>query len=450
MEFYRKTIFLLALIVVLVLPAVVRASYYDVYGLGSRAVAMGGAYAALANDSSAVYYNPAALPESGLFRADMGVSQSFYNLKVSLGGNYWAGNLDKLGFRSVDEIEARFQNDLQELSYINLGTVAALWKDAAKKPLFSMGFLFNAPLRPWFARFFFQDPNDPIFVEYTNYPNKFSILLGSGFNVSGILHRLFEVKIPGISVGIGANVFFLGTGALEMMPTYMSIKLPWDIAPIAGILVKPFDRFDDGRLKSLKLGISYNGGMNLVFDFKKMNMMGISGTITAPDSFSIGLVRLSAGFDPVRSLSVGYELDRVFWSEYRPPFWTGEGEIKDLMAQDFQFTPFRDIWVNRIGAEYRLLNSSLKLRGGYFFRPHAAPDQPGDTNFIDCDTHVVSLGVGYRVLERLTISAFAQNRIMPKRTLEKFDSESGLTGTITGSGNVWYTGLELLVGIGEH
>lgn len=236
---------------------------------------------------------------------------------------------------------------------------------------------------------------------------------------------------------------------MEMMPTFMAIELPWDFAPIAGVLIKPFEDFDDNRLKSLKLGVSYNGGMNLVFNFNQISMMGITGRMSAPDSYSIGLWRLGVGFDPVENLTVGYELDRVLWSEYRPPFWTAEGPVKGLLAQDFEFTPFNDIWVNRIGVEYRLFNSSLKLRGGYFFRPSAVPSQSGDTNFIDCNTHVVSLGVSYRVLEKLTVATFAQNRIMPKRTMEKIGSDPALTGTIAGSGSVWYTGLELIMGVPE-
>ncbi|MCX5866579.1 MAG: outer membrane protein transport protein [Proteobacteria bacterium] len=450
MSLKRRAFYCLAFFVVAAgLPVSASASYYNVYGLGSRAVAMGGAYAALANDAVAVYYNPAALVEAGPYRTEMGVSRNFYNLKVSVAGDYWTKKLSELGFNSTKDIEALFQDDLKEVLYMNIGTAMALWKDAAKKPLFSMGFLLNAPLKPWFNRFFFQDPNDPIFLEYTNYPNKFSILFGTGFNVSGILKKVFDVEIPGISLGVGANTFFLGVGTLEMMPSYTAIKLPWDFAPIAGILIKPFEDFDDNRLKSLKLGVSYNGGMNLVFNFKQMSLMGMTGRMTAPDSYSIGLWRLGVGFDPVENLTVGYELDRVLWSEYRPPFWTAEGSVKGLLAQDFEFTPFNDIWVNRIGVEYRLFNSSLNLRGGYFFRPSAVPSQSGDTNFIDCNTHVVSLGVSYRVLEKLTVATFAQNRIMPKRTMEKIGSDPALTGTIAGSGSGWYTGLELIVEVRE-
>ena len=435
------------LIVILAAPSPAHSSFYNIYGLGARATAMGGAYAALANDSSAVFYNPAALLEAGQYRSDMGISRNFYNLDISLDGNYWQEKLARMGLTSDDEIEAIFQDELVEILYINMGMAMALWKDTSKRPLFSMGFLFNAPYSPWFNRFFFQAPSDPIFLEYTNYPNKFSILFGTGLDVSGILDEKFDIEIPGVSLGFGLNTFFLGVGTLEMMPTYMGIELPWDFGPIIGVLIKPFKGFYSDVLESVKLGITHNWGMNLVFDFEQINLLGMTGRIGAPDSFSIGVSRFSVSVDPVKNLSVSYELDKVLWSEFRPPFWAGEGQINDLMAEDFEFEPFNDIWVNRIGAEYRMLPTALKLRGGYFFRPNAVPDQTGYTNFMDCDTHVFSLGIGYEVIEGISIGLYAQNRIMKKRTMDKVSSEDpALTGTITGSGDAWFTGLELNMG----
>lgn len=408
---------------------------------------MGGAYAALANDSSAVFYNPAALLQAGSYRSEMGVSRNYFNLDVSLEGAYWQDKLARMGLTQVEELEDLFRKDLVEILYINMGTALTLWKDADKSPLLTMGFLFNAPYSPWFNRFFFQAPSDPILLEYTNYPNKFSILLGLGVSVSGMLNHFSDIEIPGISLGIGANTFFLGVGTLEMMPTYMAIELPWDFGPIIGIHATPFEGFYSDALASLRIGIAHNWGMNLMFDFGEMNLMGMTGSASAPDCFSIGRWRFSIGFDPAKNVTVGYELDKVLWSEYEPPYWSAEGAVGSLMAEDFEFETLDDIWVNRIGMEYRLLQSKLMLRGGYFFRPNAISEQPGYTNVIDCDTHVLSFGAGYQIIEGFSIGVYVQNRILEKNTYQKVSTDDpSLTGTISGSGDAWYTGLELIIG----
>ncbi|UCD84001.1 MAG: hypothetical protein JSU92_12040 [Deltaproteobacteria bacterium] len=77
--------FLLALILfTLISPPNVRATFYNVYGLGSRAIAMGGAYVAASNDTTALFYNPATLTECGTLKAELMVMRSFYDLNIEL------------------------------------------------------------------------------------------------------------------------------------------------------------------------------------------------------------------------------------------------------------------------------------------------------------------------------------------------------------------------------
>ncbi|MCA9540442.1 MAG: hypothetical protein KC620_16195 [Myxococcales bacterium] len=60
---------------------------------------------------------------------------------------------------------------------------------------------------------------------------------------------------------------------------------------------------------------------------------------------------------------------------------------------------FHDIFVPRVGGELTLLDGptlGLVARAGYFYEPSPAPDQPGDTNYVDADKHAVAAGLGLR------------------------------------------------------
>jgi len=53
------------------IPGLAQATPYDTFGVGARAIAMGGAYGAVGGDSAACYYNIATLTNAGPFQMEL-------------------------------------------------------------------------------------------------------------------------------------------------------------------------------------------------------------------------------------------------------------------------------------------------------------------------------------------------------------------------------------------
>ena len=68
-------------------------NYHD-YPIGGRAVGLGGAFAAIANDSSGIFYNPAGLVDST--RSSLSVSTNLYGIEVAVGDNVFESVADVL------------------------------------------------------------------------------------------------------------------------------------------------------------------------------------------------------------------------------------------------------------------------------------------------------------------------------------------------------------------
>ncbi|UCD83999.1 MAG: hypothetical protein JSU92_12030 [Deltaproteobacteria bacterium] len=460
---------------------------HNIYGFGSRAIAMGGTHTALANDSSATYYNAAALTECEQGVLELGLMRSFSNLNLSLSGDWDA--LSTMTGLDIDELEAKYE-DVDELTMISMSMAVPMWKSPSDKPLASMGFALSTPLE-YAVRFYFIDPKEPMFLEYTNIANKINIMFASGLDVAGVLDHLADIEIPGVSLGIGVNAFFNGDGLMEAPPMQMSLEMPFDYGLIAGILIKPFQTLiEDEILESIKLGVSYSQDIKMNMDFT-MDLMGMTSGFSSYDLWNIEQWRFGLGINPLEHLTVGIDATRFTWSDYKPPYMEmGEGPFKDLMGVDFEFEEFKNIWVYRVGMEYGLLNDSLKVRGGYYNRPSPVPDQtqvtdissnvaPGETisevnylknlhdyvflgsNIVDCDTHGISLGVGYSFTDTISADIHFQYRILKERKMVKevdeehqewedeinnhfdYDEDEDFNATLTGGGGTWNTGMTL-------
>jgi len=407
--------------------------YFDIYGVGSRCIGMGGACTAIADDSTAVYYNPGAIPESENLNIEFFAITNFINLNLDLGGDW--GQLERLRSLSVDELEKRYAN-VDELEHVGFSAVMPIVEDAAGENLFSFGLMFSFGVE-YCIRFLFIEPADPFFLEYSNYVNKLNMIFAGGVNISGVVDKVFDLEIPGISVGAGINGFFDGAGGMFIgPPARFNLQMPIDMAPVAGVLVKPFEGFYSDVLESIKLGISYSKTMSMEFALT-MGMVGMSGDTSGYDLFHIGQLGFGFGIVPVKKLTVGYELTRYAWSDFKPPFFVVSGDL-GAISTPFEFEQLNDVWANRIGAEYEPLHF-LKLQAGYFYRPSAVPDQVFLPSAIDLDTHALSLGATVRISDAFSIGLHSQYRILAERTMEKSSTTS-----LTASGNVWNTGLTLI------
>lgn len=116
---------------------------------------------------------------------------------------------------------------------------------------------------------------------------------------------------------------------------------------------------------------------------------------------------------------------------------------------------FRDRLVPRLGAEYQMeMSEAIEMpwRAGYAYERSPVPDQRGVTNFVDSDRHVLSAGVGLRLLRplaelpgELRIDAHVQWSILPERVTRK-DNPADFVGDFHAGGSILALGGTLGVG----
>lgn len=405
-------IFLLCLLY----PQNAEATFVEALGLGARAMAMGSAYTAVADDLSAVYYNPAGLSQLNKHEIMFGYILSWpdlregapsdpsfsarqvvpYHLKCPVIG---VGiNLDR-AFNRKMPVHAR----LAVLNMIpdNFKSIYRLWDPEVSVPrwirygdywdrVHLMGALsLQADKFPW-------------------------IRVGAGFRfiISGTEYLMERHGIPGLDVAITDLEFNTKVGA----------NLDYDVdneaTPTAGVLITPTD--------NLRLGYSFQNSLSLVVDplaAQALARLVLAGTELLALPMNISLI-----------------FEGYYWPQQHTWGISYLFQDKLLVALDvcwFQWSKFTSIsrgspdpkWedslVPRIGLEYSL-SEKISVRCGYYFEPSPIPDQTRASNYLDNDRHVFSVGAGFRVWapfklvrEPMNIDLAFQYMALPRRVTKK-------------------------------
>ena len=366
----------------------------DAFGFGARSTAMGGACAASVNDFSATYYNPAAVATQEQLRLDFGytwmqpalrLSDEDLNVDASRGvqgGLLLAGSI--LGHR------------------LGLGLGIHL-------PDNLMTRVRSLPQR------------QPRFALYDNRPQRMVITASLGFEVTDWL-----------SIGVGLtflshsriNLEVQGdVGFSDVNETFLTSEVTLDLTSIryasAGIRFQ-YEGFQVGvafrdefdlrlQVDALVAGDLVIEGDPIVED-ASYQLISDNHNLFSPRQLVLGLAYSGARF------LVEADLGWIQWSRFPSPTAVIQATV-DIPGFDFPLPDsdapsqpgFTDIFVPRIGIEgipFKSTHAELVVRGGYFFEQTPAPDQPGDTNFVDMDKHGVSVGLG--------LSLFNLTEVLPK------------------------------------
>jgi long-chain fatty acid transport protein len=127
---------------------------------------------------------------------------------------------------------------------------------------------------------------------------------------------------------------------------------------------------------------------------------------------------------PIERLLISVDVSYYNWSSFNIPSW--RGPIKE----------WNDTVVPRGGVQVRVWDT-LVARCGYYFDPTPVPDQSDvESNYLDTDKHVFSLGLGYAITKLpwigdlplfypVEIDGYFQFQHMPRRYQAK---DTALTG----------------------
>lgn len=370
----------------------------DIYGFGARGMGMAGAMVGAVDDSSANFYNPAALTRRSELQLDIGYLVTSTSLKL---------NGKDVG--------------VDEGSGFQLGVVVP-------GEFGPIGLAFGVGLflpQDRISRVRALPQQQPRFVYYDNRPQRVYVTTNLAIRVLPWLHLgggiAFLTETAG-SLDLSGLVWI---GDTERTTLNASIDVRFETVryPTGAILFTPDDSWSVGVTyreqvaAQLDLGATVDGAIPLSEDNLAPGSFAISSfntTLFTPRQLWVG-----GTYAPVDELLISMDVGWLNWSAYPTPTanLTTSIDIEglDLAAllpppQEVFAPNFHDIVSGRFALEGRFqLGSKVQLdaRLGYAYEPTPAPDQPALTNYVDTDKHTIGTGIS------VTITAWSPHVAAP-------------------------------------
>jgi len=422
-----KILFALYFIGILCGPAPLSALVSSQFGVSPRAISMGNAYTALADDFSGLYYNPAGLATRP---RNVGIAGYLYNQpRVNVQG---ADGVEHLAFNAkMNSILVGLTMDMGDFvrQFLELEFVPKRYRPDLEV---SWGLAVISPNQ--FSTFvnadikFLADMQFPVFGRDQDFMPIFG---GGGFK----LHEMVYIGaglVAGFSVALqSADITANFNPDNPFTFNKVDVNATLEMAPIVGIILMPLDE--------LRIGAAWRDSMNPVH-FKgdiDVKIGTPAGEISLPplasslyDFYMPEEISGSIAYEFIERLLVAVELTYTRWSGFNLPY--GRTYTENL---------FEDIFIWRGGLEYTVTDD-VRVRLGYYYQPSPISDVPQtETQFLDTDQHVFSTGLGYvwRFPERffgypVELDLYFQYHHLPRRTLDTVAGPMSVWGYHVGGG----------------
>jgi len=390
----RRTLFFCLYVLLLTQPHLSAANPLETYGFGARAIGMGGAYSAVSDDFSAVYYNPAGLAQ--IDQVDIGFGMTFFDAGFKSIQNVVVGETPQ-GAPIIGDVDTSVSDNGGFMGGLGVGITRRI----------AIGVGMYVPSNKYLAKLQTQNQREPHFIWYEKRPQRFAILVAAGVEI-----------LKGLYVGAGADILFGPEGQVKVMVPVggegtvdLSLLFRPRIFPYGGLLYKIKD--------NMSIGLVYKeertqGEVDITLSAEisiQDAVMPIAGKMDSMIFYSPRQVTLGWSWKPGERLHVSLDLAWLQWSKFQDATMKMLVQFFDSAYVPFQerLDPgFHDTFLPRAGIEYAVKTLDgfswaeaieLKLRGGYSFVDSPVPEQTGITNYLDSDTHVFSCGLGAALLK---------------------------------------------------
>lgn len=383
-------------------------------GLGARAVAMGGAFVGLADDFTAVFWNPAGLAQLkgttfgltgdmivpkgtyalGLFGIDTQTQSTMYPAGIlgfytPVGENLVVG----IGVYTPSGLGAKWNGrDLAMLAGVPLvGNPNIIWES----------FIGVVTTSPSIA---------------VNIQDRF--YLGAALNIN---YGMFNIHRTAGAALVPVQVQTPVGPVLVIVPVdlgqYEESSTGWGFGATLGALVKVIDQLSVGISFRTPSKVKFSGDASIE-GFPTLGLPGettFTRDVTSPMWLGIGLA-----FHPIENFTITADTQYTNWKKldvvhttFDDAIWAGMLEEESAMQLHWS-----DKWQLRFGLEY-WISESFALRGGYYYDPAPSPDATMNILVPNYDFNSFSFGFGYR-LNGLEIGLTAE-RLMGKERIVPLD-----------------------------
>jgi long-chain fatty acid transport protein len=347
------------------------ASGFQINENAARAMSMGGAFTGVANDASAVYFNPAAITQLS-------------GTRVSLGSTVI---LPKASFRGVSPAITEYKMQDQTFTPVNF----YLTRQISKK--LYVGFGVNNPYGlgskwddNWIGKYLAVETEVRTFFFAGNVAYQVTDCLSLAVGINYAYGDVTIMKYVPLPDPIG--------GDFKLSLTGDGTSIGFNVAAF----YKPSEKFS--------LGVSYRSENK--FDFagtaksengpaalaSQLPTGDITASLTTPMNLTVGV-----GFFPNEKLTLSADFQYVGWSSYDKL----AVDFKDPNTEDIDVNrDYQNSWIARAGMEYKL-NDNLALRGGLLYDKNPVKDALVEPSLPDADRVGFNAGLGYKLSEKLSV-----------------------------------------------
>jgi long-chain fatty acid transport protein len=385
----------IVLVVLLLTPFVARGATSDLYGFGARGCSLLG-YSAIADDFSAVYYNPAGIA---------------FNKDAQLGIGFFYG-VPKLMYDNN-------KRDIDPIRGVVAGYSTPLGQGTLSKA-FSIGLGIFLPTS-YVIEVETYSSRTPQFIMYDNTADVLNLFAAIAFRP----HKTLSIS-GGIEALADLNVDMTMNLTNQDEPIKVKAPMPGRVAGMAGIMFRPFN--------FLSFGLKFIDEIMVKISFVD-NVIFLGTTPVKLSGYVIDHYRpqmLTGGVGYIYKDILRVNLDVVFsrYSRFRSPVFVtkleGAEEVGEALGlESSNKAGFNDTVSPRIGIEVTPVDY-LSIRVGYAYVPSPVPPQRGESNYMDSDKSIISFGLGFHFTDPLgllekpvSINSFFQAHILDRGTTEK-------------------------------
>ena len=379
--------FALTLLAILGLSSLALANGLNLNSLGSRALSMGGAFVGLADDYSAIFWNPAGMAQFD--KRYLG----FYGTDVIPSGSYLLQVPAPAGLLTVVDAKTQSKHYLSGL--------LAYYQPINEYLVAGVGVYIPSGLgSSW-------DGNDLAGLS-NNVAYEWESKIGLVTISPGVSYKINDMISVGATLNINYGTFSMKRWAgntaidqpvqvIDLGQSEMNLK-GWGFGATAGVLVKASDMLSFGATIRTPNRVKFSGDASLsnvdLLGFKESSEAEtVSPHLTFPLWIAGGVA-----FRPLSGLTLTGDLQWTQWStldqielKFIDPYWslfmTATGENKMHLE-------WKDALQIRFGAEY-WLRENLAIRGGYYYDPTPTPDKTMNFLLPSYTFNVFTLGLGY-------------------------------------------------------
>jgi long-chain fatty acid transport protein len=338
---------------------------------GSKAVGMGTAFVAVADDPSAILHNPAGLTQ---LKGTMIYGGNAFVIP-STSFTSTTGDTEGTDFQVFFPPHLYITSDFgMEKAVFGLGVYAPFgiggrkWSDTGLTRYISVeGFTGTVSLNPTIAVEISPGLSVAAGIDYMGALSKAEVML----NQSSLGHSDARQEMEALGFGWGYNLGLL---------YFLNEKVSLGFAYRSEIKV---DQSGDTTINNIAPALQpLFGGSSFETD--------LDTTSVFPRIISFGMA-----YRPSESLTVAIDAEWVGWSSFDETVFDYENEVPAAMFTDRTIPlDWNDSWIIKAGTDYRI-NEKYSLRAGYAFVETPVPDSTLTPGNPDSDQHNFSIGFGY-------------------------------------------------------